>query len=127
MSIATKARRSVTLNLLGCTRHVLLAGPWAFKVPALWSWKLFLCGLLANMQEREFARTAWPELCPVTFSTPGGWLVVMRRAQEMTDAEFLAFDAKAFCEGGAHIVPAEHKSNSFGWLDGRIVAIDYGT
>lgn len=131
MSTATKARRNVTLNLTGCTRHVLLIGPWAVKVPAFWrsdgGWKLFLCGLLANMQERDFSATGWPELCPVVASIPGGWLVVMRRAREMTDDEFAAFDAKNFCENEDRIIPAEHKSNSFGWLDGRIVAFDYGT
>lgn len=115
------------MDLTGVTRHVLLVGPWAVKVPALWSWKLFLCGLLANMQERSFASTGWPELCPVVASIPGGWLVVMRRARVMTDAEFDQFDAKAFCEKGSHIIPAEAKANSFGWLRGRVVAVDYGT
>jgi hypothetical protein len=127
VSTATKARRNVTMDLTGVMRHVLLIGHWAIKVPALWSWKLFLCGLLANMQERSFAATGWPELCPVVWSIPGGWLIVMRRARMMTDAEFSAFDAKAFCENEDRIIPAELKSNSFGWLEGRVVAVDYGT
>lgn len=127
MSTATKARRTVTVDLGGCTRHVLLVGRWAVKVPALWSWKLFLCGLLANMQERTFAACGWPELCPVVWSIPGGWVVVMRRARVLTDAEFAAFDAPTFCQCEDRLVPAELKANSFGWLDGRIVAVDYGT
>jgi hypothetical protein len=127
MSTATKQRRSVTLDLTGVTRHVVLLGTWAVKVPALWSWRLFLCGLLANMQERSFSACGWPELCPVVWSAPGGWLLVMRRVRVMTDDEFEQFDAKTFCENETRIIPAEHKSNSFGWLDGRVVAIDYGT
>ena len=127
MSTATKQRRSVTVDLTGCTRHVLLVGPWAIKVPALWSWKLFLCGLLANMQERQFSACGWSELCPVTFSIPGGWMLVMQRATVMTEAEFVNFDVKAFCERKDGVVPAEHKASSFGWLDGRVVALDYGT
>jgi len=82
--------------------------------------------LLANMQEAEFARTGWAELCPVVFSIPGGWLVVMRRAEMLSDAEWQAFDPEAFCVGQERIIPAEFKKDSFGRLDGRIVAIDYG-
>lgn len=83
--------------------------------------------LLANMQERDFGTTSWPELCPVLFSLPGGWLVVMRRAKPLTLAEWHAFDGEAFiCCSRDAILPVENKPDSFGWLDGRIVAIDYG-
>jgi hypothetical protein len=37
----------------------------AYKLPSFYSWKHFLLGLLANMQEAEFSRTGRPELCPV--------------------------------------------------------------
>jgi hypothetical protein len=133
----------------GVTREVFLIGRYAIKIPKLvYGWKMFLNGLLANMQEREFAAEGWPELCPIVFSLPGGWLVVMRRARVMTDEEFAAFDFRAFVtrdddyaaynldawggnarNGGepeALVVPVEAKADSFGWLDGRVVAIDYG-
>lgn len=111
----------------GVSRDVFLVGRWAVKLPKLtYGWKMFLCGLLANMQERSFAATKWPQLCPVSFSLPGGWLVVMHRARVMTEEEFSSFDAKAFCDQPDYIVPCEFKSDSFGWLDGRIVVIDYG-
>ncbi len=59
-------------NRLGVTREVLLVGGFAVKLPKLtYGWKMFLCGLLANMQEREFASLRWPELCPVLFAVPG--------------------------------------------------------
>lgn len=114
----------------GCTRRVLLIGPWAIKVPATTEWRLFLLGLLANMQEALFWQTRWPELCPVLWSIPGGWLVIMRRARVMTTAEFAEFDAESFTqcggEDGQYVVPVELKHDSFGYLDGRIVAVDYG-
>jgi hypothetical protein len=81
------------------------------------------------MQERQFARCGWPELCPVLFSLPGGWLVVMRRAQVLTDSEWLQLDEAALMElinRDDYILPVELKSDSFGWLDGRLVAVDYG-
>jgi hypothetical protein len=114
-------------NRQGITREVILTRRYAIKIPKLiYGWQKFLCGLLANMQEATFARAGWPELCPVVFSIPGGWLVVMRRAEPLSDAEWEAFDAPAFCETTGYLIPAEFKQDSFGMLDGRIVAVDYG-
>lgn len=117
--------RTVTLNLHGVTRHVLLVGGLAIKVPALWSWKLFLSGLLANMQERAFSRTGWPELCPVLFALPGGWLLIMRRAEPIPDE--VELDFQHLIDQPEYQIPAEAKRDSWGLLDGRIVAVDYGS
>lgn len=112
----------------GVTREVLLVGDYAIKIPKLiYGWRYFLQGLMANMQELDFSKTGWPELCPIVFAIPGGWLTVMRRARVMTEAEWLKFDADRFCNNGAHIIPAEPKHDSFGWLHGKVVAIDYGS
>lgn len=114
-------------NRQGITREVLLTRRYAIKIPKLiYGWHKFLCGLLANMQERQFADANLPGLCPVVFSLPGGWILVMRRAEPLTDEEWRAFDARSFCERPDCTVPAEFKRDSFGVLDGRIVAVDYG-
>lgn len=124
---------SLQFDFTGCTRTVILTRRWAIKLPGLWAyspcewWRGLLYGLLANMQEAKFSKTGWPELCPVSFALPGGFLVVMPRARVMSDDEFIAFDVKAFLDRPNYTVPAEAKSNSFGFLDGRIVAIDYGS
>lgn len=136
----------------GAWRVVLLVGPYAVKLPhhpfGRWRWGRFLRGMLANMQEVNFSRHRWPELCPVLFSIPGGFALVMRRAALMTQAEFDAFDYEAFISRGdgyalanllsaggdggkfdepeALVVAAERTASSFGKLDGRVVAIDYG-
>lgn len=112
--------------MLGATRAVLLVGGVAVKIPRPTTWRTFLNGLLANMQEREFSRAGWPELCPVLISIPGGWLVVMRRAAPLTDAEWCEI-GEDWPERGEYVVPVELKRDSFGVLGGRIVAIDYGT
>lgn len=112
----------------GVTRHVILAGRFAFKFPAIWRWQTFLWGLLANMQERLFSKTEWPELAPVVFSDPLGLLLVMRRARVMTDEEFEKFDYYVFTHrGDGSVVPVEAKSDSFGWIADQVVAIDYGS
>lgn len=81
------------------------------------------------MQEVKFSETGWPELCPVVFSLPGGFLVVMRRAQPMTTGEWNIFknDLPTFCDKKYYTIPVEKKRDSFGWIDGKIVAIDYGS
>lgn len=115
-------------NRQGVTREVILVGRWAVKLPKLiYGWQKFLCGLLANMQEASFSKAGWPELCPVVFAIPGGWLLVMKRAQPLSAEQWQAFDARSFVEGNPdYVIPAETKQDSFGTLDGRVVAIDYG-
>jgi hypothetical protein len=58
--------------------------------------------------------------------SPGGWLLVMPRcepiSQELTDAEF-----EKFAHHDDRWIPVENKADSFGILDGRLVAIDYGS
>lgn len=111
----------------GSTRTVFLLGALAIKLPSVVEWRLFLLGLLANMQERKFSRTGWPELCPVLFSLPGGWLLVMRRARELTREEFDSLDLSAFVnQNSNYVVPAELKMDSFGWIGTQLVAVDYG-
>lgn len=105
---------------------VFLMGRFAFKFPSVFEWRLFLLGLLANMQESLFSKTGWQELCPVVWSFPGGFLVVMRRARVLTDDEFSELDIEGFVKRPDYTVPAEMKSDSFGYLDGRLVVVDYG-
>lgn len=116
------------VNRNGVTRLVLLTERWAIKLPRFgYGWRFGLKGLLANLQEREFARCGWPELCPVRFSLPGGWLVVMPRATMLTDGEWAALDFESFRNKlPEYWVPVEEKRDSFGTLNGKIVAIDYG-
>lgn len=117
----------------GTHRTTYLVGRYAFKRPVFCSWRLFLCGLLANIQERTFSAAGWPELCPVIFSLPGGWLNIMRRAQPLTREQFFALDYAEWIKGGKDlpkgdwVIPVEDKFDSFGVLDGRIVAVDYGS
>jgi hypothetical protein len=116
----------------GTTRTVLLIGCWAVKIPAFTEWRLFLQGLLANMQEATFSRAGWPQLCPVLWSLPGGWLVVMRRTEPLTREQFLGLDYAEWIKRGEDlptgewVIPVENKQDSFGHLDGVIVAVDYG-
>jgi hypothetical protein len=116
------------IDRTGCTRIVILTRRYAIKMPNfIDDYRLFLTGLLANLQESRFGKTGWPQLCPVLFSLPFGLLVVMPKLPLLTDGEFEAFDVNAFRDQQEYYVPVEPKSNSFGWFNDRIVAIDYGS
>lgn len=113
----------------GCTRQVILLHKYAVKIPSFHSWENFLNGLLGNMQEtmlsKFWSRNGVIYHCPVIFSAPGGFLNIMLRARILTDDEFKNFDFETIC-GKLEYKP-ENKSNSFGYLEGRIVCIDYGS
>jgi len=111
----------------GATRTVILIGKYAIKTPSIFAWRLFLLGLLANMQEAIFSKTGWPELCPVLFSFPGGFLVVMRRARPISRTHYESISYEQLVAKDHYRVPAENKPDSWGVLDGRIVAVDYGS
>lgn len=116
------------LKLLhGSTRSVFVVSGLAVKVPRVWSWRTFLNGLLANMQEVEFSTLGWPELCPVLFSIPGGLLVVMPAVKEIPEVAWDAIKEIGFPFHGKYTIPVEIKRDSFGVLGSRVVAVDYGT
>lgn len=110
----------------GTSRVAIVGHRLTFKLPNPQRWRLFLYGLLANMQETTFAKTGWPELCPVFFSLPGGFLVVMPtcriHGEKLSEEDYLAFTQKE-----DYAVPAENKADTFGYYQDRMVAVDYGS
>ena len=102
----------------GVTREVILIGSRAVKIPSFRSWKLFLNGLLSNMQEKTFSKYS-EKLCPVLLSFPGGFLNVMPRCHPIEDRQLMFADADG--------LEIEQKLCSFGYLHGKIVAVDYGS
>jgi hypothetical protein len=112
--------------ILSSTRCVILTRRYAIKFPRFESWRQFLSGLLANMQERIWSKAKIDGICPVVCADRFGFLLVMLRARPLNDDEYNAFDAKAFCYRDNYTIPAEHKRDSFGIINDKIVAIDYG-
>lgn len=120
----------------GVTRTVILTKRWAIKLPCLvYGWKYFLYGFLANMQESDWSGFD-DRLCLVRYAAPGGVFVVMPRCSPVTDKEFCDLVSEDWArmrdeETGLPLpyhaeLPVEMKTCSFGWLNGRIVAVDYG-
>ena len=116
----------IEINLHGCNRIVFLTKRYAFKVPNCRNFFQFCWGLIDNMHERRVWKAGHAGICPLVFSIPGGFLNVMPRARVMTEEEFASFDSVAFRNRGDYWLTAEDKASSFGWLNGEIVALDYG-
>lgn len=118
----------------GRTRTVFLTKRWAFKIPVVThGWQYFLCGLLANMQERWLSSVTEDgpdagKLCPVFFRCPLGFLIGMPRAIEFSDEDFAEWrpNYESFVSYANGLLPVEPKASSFGFLNGIVVAVDYG-
>ncbi len=123
----------------GCSRWVCLIGKYAIKFPNPTTKRSWLNGLLANMQEADFTTLKSDKLCPVLFSAWFGLLIVMPRCEPLTDTDFLNFAESQttrensitsaiflMLDCGEFKQMIEYKTNSFGWLNGKIVALDYG-
>src|SRR5690349_20251022 len=106
----------------GANRCTVLVAWWALKFPRASSWRSFLYGLLNNMNERWAAKVAPGHFhCPVLCAIPGGFCNVMPRCRPLSDGEWRTFDPVSVAS-----IEVERKPDSFGILNGRVVAVDYG-
>jgi hypothetical protein len=113
---------------IGSSRFVVLSKNYAFKFPYPFRWERFLRGLLANMQENKFWILKSNKMCPIFLSIPGGFLNVMKRTFPITSEVLKQLKQEKFLwdEENNCKIPGEYKLDSFGFIDGRIVTIDYG-
>lgn len=116
----------------GVTRTVVLVNKYAIKFPTLQSYKLFLNGLLANLQEKEF-NGSHPDLAPIIFSLPFGFCNIMVRADELnvkdlSESEFRDFLLDKYKNDPLkEFMLSDAKSTNWGTLKGKLVKIDYGS
>ena len=110
----------------GASRFVILTDNYAFKFPRLdrrneYGWlQNVMRSLCANIVEWVlWDRTRADTLGPIVFHIPCGLLNVMPRAIRATEADLNLIDFENLTVG------AERKADSWGWLNGRLVAIDY--
>jgi len=112
----------------GTTRVVLCVGPLAIKISR------GHVGARCNQFEAEFYRTSDLErrkgLCPPLWCSANGAVLVMRRAERISDVEFDLL----LRSGSLPFLPEDfdddapfdwRKPADWGWLEGRPVAVDY--
>lgn len=114
----------------GTTRMVFCIGSLAVKVPKNY------VGLKANLREVKIWNVVDTHrrlmACPVRFSLPFGLATIMSRATPLTELQMnLLREEREFpdwnYQGGADISePTEEKCSDWGYLEDRLVALDYG-
>jgi hypothetical protein len=118
---------------------VFLIGSWAIKLPNLkYPWPACLWGLIHNRSEWMLWKYAGGIeggtdhrhlLCPVIWADRWGFINIMRRAKplpkEYNCPVFFQWLASKFKNEAGYSCPAENKMESYGLLEGEIVAIDY--
>ena len=70
------------------------------------------------MQEIAFSGYS-DKLCPIVYYLPGGFLNVMPRCSPITHESLMFKDANG--------LDIEQKLDSFGYYNGKVVAVDYGS
>ncbi len=113
----------------GSTRTVVTFGPLAFKFARGKK------GMRCNRHEADlYRRSSLPRramLCPVLWCSRPGLVSIMRRAStpatqgELDERKAVAWLEWDYAGPGDDGHPFEWKPSDWGYLDGRIVAVDY--
>ena len=118
------------INLKGSTRIVFMFNKVVVKMPTLKSWRLFLNGLLANLQERQFSKINNKNLARVLFSDPIGLVIVMERLKEVRHCGLFFVEVqKICCESDLHLDfwLSDCKPENYGYNNrGQLVKLDFG-
>jgi len=115
---------------LGVTRIVFVFKSFVVKIPRPGIWSHFLKGLIGNIHEAQTWK--WNSgkyesgksylLCPVVWAAWGGWILIMKRAEILTEDQF----SKENIEPHMIWFDGDDKSNNYGYYKGRLVKVDYG-
>jgi hypothetical protein len=120
----------IGVSRTGTTRLVLVVGRWAMKFARSARGRRcnrYEANLFASVDERR----RWM-LCPVRWRTASNWLIVMTAAVPLTETEKdKIIDSDGFPDWdympGEDGEPFEYKASDWGWIEGRLVALDYST
>lgn len=118
------------INLKGSTRVVLVFKHFVVKIPTFTSWKLFLNGILANLQERQFSKLQNENLAEVIFSDPLGIVVVMERVREVNHRGMFEVELQRLCcisELHRDFWLSDCKPENYGYNKyNKLAKLDYG-
>lgn len=123
------------IDRTGGTRLVLLTKRYVFKIPRMGSWKHFVQGMLSNLTEGQWKGCKNPHLCPIAYSNRFGLMVMMHRAGPVEDVELFNSDLQRLYDDvdadeyrtlDRDFFEYDAMPKNFGYLNGKLVKIDYG-
>lgn len=108
----------------GVFRNVIFVGSFALKLPRLSN---FRSGMQCNRWEREMwfkwrLIFGWENLCPILFSDPFGFLMVMPRATQPVSFNDVVEATPDYYPD----ITSETKPEDFGRIGNKIYSLDYG-
>jgi hypothetical protein len=126
----------------GATRIVFVFKRVVIKIPNNQGYKLFLYGILANLQEKSFSRgCSRDDLAKVKFCSPLGFFLIMEKAEpikleELWETDWEDADEWEQFSNFLHerykdddmkdFMLSDSKPSNWGYINGRLVKIDYG-
>ena len=123
------------IDRTGGTRLVLLTKRYVFKIPRMHSWKQFVQGMLSNLTEGQWKGYDNEHLCPIAYSNRFGLMVVMHKAEPVEDERLFKSDLQKLCDDvdgdenrtlDRDFFEYDAFPKNFGYLNGKLVKIDYG-
>ncbi|QBO61594.1 hypothetical protein G17_00098 [Escherichia phage vB_EcoM_G17] len=122
----------MNIDLKGATRTVILIGEYAIKIPTFKSWKLFLTGMIANLNERswmQYSNRSDSSICPTLWSSCTGLVTVQKRCKPVQHRGLFWVELCALAlnsELSTDFFYSDAKPENFGYLGGKLVKLDYG-
>jgi len=119
----------------GATRKVFVCNKFVIKIPNFKEYRLFLFGILANMQEKEWSGRH-RDLAKVLYCFPFGLFLIMEKAyvigERMKDNESWLFFSEMIEERYKNdelkeFILSDAKPYNWGYIGDRLVKIDYGS
>lgn len=121
---------SIKINLSGATRIVFIFKKFVIKIPNVREYKLFLYGILSNLQEKTFSKMKREDLAHVYFCSPFGLFLIMQRAEvtsDMNERRFIRMIYKKYKDDDLRcFMIADCKPDNWGYINGNLVKVDYG-
>lgn len=116
----------------GATRTVFVFNKFVIKIPNFQEYKLFLNGLLANLQEKSFSKMNRIDLAKVKYCNKFGFILIMEKAQELDvkNIDWLRFkerlEDKYKNDDMKEFMLSDSKPSNWGYINNKLVKIDYG-
>ena len=123
-------KKNIKLVLCGCTRNVILVGKVAIKIPKISNFRLFSLGIRHNKKEKKVTDAKiTANISPVIFSF-FGLFIISKRACHVKNRGLYFVDFAELCAKNKNLTMffiRDAKPCNFGYLNGRLVKIDYGS
>ncbi len=113
---------------LGATRRVFIFKKFVIKIPNIQQYNLFLHGILANLQENLFSGIH-SDLANVIWCDKLGLILIMEKAKILNNEDWDIVDIlikKYEDDEMKEFLLSDFKPSNWGYINNKLVKVDYG-